>query len=524
MKKTLAIVLAAWALVCCSNDPDIATFAPPQLLEAEAIQGDAYSQVVLRCRLDRSAGVSECGFLFGQNELEEHPAQEVTDSCFSVTIDGLSYSTAYRWSAYIGSGRDRLRSKDYTWDTPDEVPPIPEIVSVTAGLGSNAGKATLYCLIPQYPAVVRKDVFHCGICYSLVVAEPTIEGGRVEAQPSSAGEFILNMENLLPTKTYYFRPYTQIGKLVTYGAADSLKIPSGTDVAISVGYSDVTFRSATLRGAVNLDGGGWTSRICGFELDGISYNASEVGDDGYFSLTVNDLSADTEYAFRATVRVDGAMYYGESITFRTSAMPGMDVGYVDLGLSVLWATCDLGASKPEERGTNFAWGEVTTRTDGYWWPTYKYCNGSSESIFKYTMDGYCPNPDNKTRLDPEDDAAHVILQGKWRMPTVEECQELIDSCTCTLFQMNGINGTLVTSRVKGYEDKCIFLRLFYSSAYYIWTADLSPVKTELACILSSTVGDPFEEGRLGVGDGFLAYTDRAERCCGRAIRPVMKKE
>lgn len=56
--------------------------------------------------------------------------------------------------------------------------------------------------------------------------------------------------------------------------------------------------------------------------------------------------------------------------------------YVDLGFSVKWATCNVGATKPEEYGDYFAWGETTPKST-YDWETYKYCNGSFDSLTKY---------------------------------------------------------------------------------------------------------------------------------------------
>ena len=63
---------------------------------------------------------------------------------------------------------------------------------------------------------------------------------------------------------------------------------------------------------------------------------------------------------------------------------GSEIGheYVDLGLSVKWATCNVGASKPEEYGDYFAWGETEPKST-YNWSTYKWCNGSDDILTKY---------------------------------------------------------------------------------------------------------------------------------------------
>lgn len=125
--------------------------------------------------------------------------------------------------------------------------------------------------------------------------------------------------------------------------------------------------------------------------------------------------------------------------------------YVDLGLSVKWATCNVGAANPEEVGGLFAWGETEPKSD-YSYSTYKFSkNGSKGSYTKYS------DNDNKTVLDPEDDVAHVKWGSNWRMPTWEEMQELIRECTWTWTEVKGIEGFRFTSKKAGYEDRSIFL-------------------------------------------------------------------
>ena len=84
--------------------------------------------------------------------------------------------------------------------------------------------------------------------------------------------------------------------------------------------------------------------------------------------------------------------------------------YVDLGLpsGTKWATCNVGASSPEDYGEYYAWGETETKST-YDWRTYKWCKGSNDTMTKYCTSSSSGTVDNKTVLDPEDDVAHV----KW---------------------------------------------------------------------------------------------------------------
>ena len=122
--------------------------------------------------------------------------------------------------------------------------------------------------------------------------------------------------------------------------------------------------------------------------------------------------------------------------------------YVDLGLSVKWATCNVGANKPEDYGDYFAWGETEPK-EVYNWSTYKWCNGSATTLTKYNNSSNHGTVDNKTQLELSDDAAHVNWGGSWRMPTDAELTELREQCTWTWTTQNGVNGHKVTSQSNG---------------------------------------------------------------------------
>ena len=148
---------------------------------------------------------------------------------------------------------------------------------------------------------------------------------------------------------------------------------------------------------------------------------------------------------------------------------------IDLGLSVKWASFNLGASSPEEYGDYYAWGEIETyyedgyaqsespvwksgKSSGYYWSSYKWCRLESPQLYftKYCLDpekGLNGYVDSHLKLLPEDDAAQIKLGGKWRMPTIGEMKELIEMCTWERSSMNGIGGR----RVTGPNGNSIFL-------------------------------------------------------------------
>ena len=129
--------------------------------------------------------------------------------------------------------------------------------------------------------------------------------------------------------------------------------------------------------------------------------------------------------------------------------------YVDLGLrsGTLWATCNVGASKPEEYGDYFAWGEIEPKSqyDEYKWGTYKWCEGSEFTMTKYCEFSEHGTVDNKRYLRQEDDAATANWGGDWCMPTYDQLYELVDpSFTYTEWTtLNGVNGIKITSYANG---------------------------------------------------------------------------
>lgn len=120
--------------------------------------------------------------------------------------------------------------------------------------------------------------------------------------------------------------------------------------------------------------------------------------------------------------------------------------FVDLGLpsGIKWATCNVGANIPTECGNYYAWGE-TKQKDFYSWATYKWCNGSRRTLTKYCTDKKHGTVDNKTQLEPEDDAATVNWGNKWRMPSKENVEELLKNCRWVW--TNNYNGTGVAGRI-----------------------------------------------------------------------------
>lgn len=178
----------------------------------------------------------------------------------------------------------------------------------------------------------------------------------------------------------------------------------------------------------------WSSSL--FERFPSWAHGLSIGDFSYLTGTWGDVRLDLSFEHRER---------GQSI--RPVYDESEDNGMVDLGLSVKWASCNLGATRPELFGSYFAWGETEPKED-YSWDTYLWSYGSENTMTKYCTDsrfGYNGFVDGKTTLDPENDAAHVLLGGKWRMPTKEEQDELRQKCSGEWTSLHGVNGWRFTA-------------------------------------------------------------------------------
>ena len=211
--------------------------------------------------------------------------------------------------------------------------------------------------------------------------------------------------------------------------------------------------------------------------------------------------------------------------------------YVDLGLpsGTLWATCNIGASAPEEFGDYFAWGELQTKSR-YTWGTYKWMNEGQSSglqINKYTFadgktdacwysDGVFVG-DGLTVLLPEDDAATANWGTEWQMPTVEQLDELIGNSSSTRVArtlQNGVYGIKIMSTSNG---NSIFLPAAGNKdgvTFYDPRSNDNARSFYMTRTLSSKSSDAFNALNI---DRYDYNKQNLYRYYGLSIRPVRKR-
>ena len=187
--------------------------------------------------------------------------------------------------------------------------------------------------------------------------------------------------------------------------------------------------------------------------------------------------------------------------------------YVDLGLSVKWATMNVGAKTEEDYGHYYMWGSITPNTpDECNWANTPFNNGATSyetTYFNSVKDTVILNK----VLAKEYDVAVQIMGGDWRMPTKDECQELYKNTTQSWVTINGVNGRKFTSKTD--TSKYIFI----PAAGYYYNGSVSEVGT-YGYIWSSTISSPYSKARFLRFRSSTCGASTTERCYGMPVRGV----
>ena len=243
---------------------------------------------------------------------------------------------------------------------------------------------------------------------------------------------------------------------------------------------------------------------------------------GNFEVTISGLNTGTEYTMAAWLKhtPESTPIISEPRTFSTEngSTPGSN--WVNLGLpsGLLWASCNVGATCPEDYGDYYAWGETQTKSV-YNWGNYRYGQGSHQ------LTKYCDDPnygangytDNLTTLQPGDDAATANLGNGARTPTKAEWEEMVNNTTHIWTNQNGVNGWKFTAP----NGNSIFLPAagdFVSTLHdagaagHYWTSTLGTDGPDYAWQLG------FTAAQLGGDLQIMTRTSRYGGCSVRAVK------
>lgn len=211
-------------------------------------------------------------------------------------------------------------------------------------------------------------------------------------------------------------------------------------------------------------------------------------------VNLDNLNPGTTYYYRAYAIADGSEHYGDLKSF-TTPFDYSKIESVDLGLSVKWAIHNIGASQPEELGKYFYWGQTSASTSKDW---------HDFALSTLVSHGYI---DNNNNLCPSYDTATELWGGKWRMPTKDEFQELIDKCEWKRVMKNGEEVALIT----GPNGNFIYMPRT-GSVFSYWTSSCSSSKAYY-----------FEwKASLGIFYNYNRRIIENYRADNGCIRPIMK--
>lgn len=449
-----------------------------------------------------------------------------TDNSFEMPISGLKHSTIYHYCVLVEVKDQKYYGDVESFTTPDIIATITaEATDVKCKTVTISAKLTI-----ESEGQFNKE--NARLYYSTTVktVDELISQGKYSSLTlESDGSYRTKLMNLIPnTKHYYVvmytvddtYPHTEVKEFTTLPITATITAYASdvSDHSVTI-YGDLIVppTSEIFYGRITLYYSAAPTMVTADELEVYGIKKSVSHDPhGYYSISLKSLNPCTKYYFFVMSSLDDTYQQTEVKTFTTL---GNYIGNaIDLGLSVKWADCNIGASRPEEFGGYYAWGEVDSK-ENYSWDTYKWSEG--DFLTKYCYDADYGIVDNKTVLEIDDDVAHAKIGGGWHIPNDADWEELLneDNCSWTYtgnYNGTGVRGFLVESKKPGFTDNHIFLPAAGyrslendTSMGYYWSSNIFPVDTPSVAFCMHLVGPTVEW--YGVPRSF-----------GLSVRPVTK--
>lgn len=483
---------------------EIRSFTTPgisTLIKTLAPSDITASSVTLNAFLDQdcAAPLIEYGFRIdkdGQQMLAR--AKNRSENGFSLSGYQTNSETTYLVTAYLSTYSLKLTSGPYTYIV-DEVKTY--YASETIPFTTNAIEATLTVdeatdvsetqarlsgslATSWYDYVINIDIIYSPSASTIdeLKSSGIVAGYYCDYEK---GTFWAGLKNLQPDTEYYWAVVAHVNDAVFESEVKSFHTASYSAEITSSSADSVSFTYATLRGQLSvtsvepLEKETWflysatSTTLDELISSGIRVSAS-LNDTGTMTAKVEGFFDGTTYFFVPAVKILDKTCYGSVSSFTTDALPS---GAVDLGIALLWASCNVGASSPYESGSTFLWGETVPRTTGSW-AEYSLCS-PGDGLREWVMNKYCVQSsygkvDNKQVLELIDDAANKNLGGHWRMPTDAEWKTLMNPSKCrwTRTKMGDTVGYIVTGIKTG---KSIFL-----PAIQYWSSSLCKTESDRA--------------------------------------------
>lgn len=439
MKKLSYILLCGLMLIlsACEKDTESSNFAPV------VTTGTASNIYRMGATLSGSIQLTETntaqsyGILLSSfesmAEATEYPVKDGSSN-YNVLVEGLEPGETYYYCAYASSGYSIAKSQIKSFTTTQSNAPVFNELTLWSK-DKNSCKVSVD-IIDDGGSDVNMSGF---VWKESGFGDPTIYDSSVNVSVQG-GSLSTTITGLEPNKIYVVRAYAQNAIGVSY--SNSVVVPTSEATVpylSNVARIDSTTTSITVKAHI-IDAGSSAATKIGFCYSSennkptTSHNVidltEQIGEPEFWT-SIGELETGTTYYIRAFAENEEGTGYSEVLAYTPKKE---DFGAVDLGLSVLWANFNLGATSPEEYGDYYAFGEISPKA------TYTEANWIKPGVL------YLP---------AEKDAATQQLGEDWRMPTKAEVTELLTECSWELITI----GEQYAYRVTGKTGKFIILPL-----------------------------------------------------------------
>lgn len=391
----------------------------------------------------------------GNYESRKASVRQVENSKLTMSLSGLPINSTYYCASFTLVGGVCVFSSVKSFTT-------VELMNLVGEVEVSDIKTTFAVLSAsvQTDEANAEDNVSVGFAWSTsesdLCASGNFKSEKTSVRNLEDGVFTTSLSGLSGSTTYYYASFTLVGDVYVFSSVKNFTTADLMNLVAEVVVSDIKSTCAVLSASVLTEGVDVRDNVyVGFAWSTSRSNLCANGNfkstktlvknvaDGVFTATLKGLPVRTS-CYCASFTLAGDVYVFSSVKeFATEDVPE---GAVDLGLSVLWASCNVGADSPEEYGDYFAWGETTTKWayDSRHSLTFEMDRSELKSYGIIDSDG---------NLTAAYDAATVNCGGNWRMPTLAEMKELKKNCSWSWTTQNGVEGY----KVIGPNGNIIFL-------------------------------------------------------------------
>lgn len=513
----LFVIIATLSISCVKEDIVSAITGDASNITCREVVISGRADIPSQTSADLSFGIlyaTSSGVLLNSANITEADTFD-SNYHYSIHIGALAPETTYYYRSYILDG-DRIVYGDVKSFV---TLPLSSMINTLEAEDVKSNEATLVACL---------DLTNCkfeNIEYGFEFSKIGGDLKVIAANNLTDRKYSLVVDDLLDNTQYFCRSYVILDgeKYIdneVFFVTEKIKVKISLNEAKNVMPYEVTLEGNIIFGTeekidadeINILYSNQYSEISELKLHH-SKELLSLKSDGLFTIRISNLDSGSQYYYLVEVKIGENTFFSDLKMFTTTTLV-LSGGVIDLGLSIKWASCNLGALSPDSYGGYYQWAgtrDVSDCSIYLDWDNCPYHVGTNLSTgwSKYASDG-------KTRLEHDDDAAHTTLGGNWRIPTNKEWTELCDNCSWFKTTFNGVHGYLVKSNIRGFQENCIFLP---NAGYRALGLDISGYSGNYWSSDSNYSGYAYH---LCWGGGYAEPTvdGYGSRCNGYSVRPV----